>query len=328
MKFLFAGLGSIGQRHLKNLYSMGYRDFLAHRTKEAEDSFEKEFGVKRVKSFEQGLVEKPDAVFVTNPTSLHVSYALRAVMAGSHVFIEKPLSNNMDGVDELIQNTEKMQRIVFVGYHLRFHPVLRSIKAVLEKGVIGKPIAAHISVGQNLSDWHPDEDYKKSYASQKKLGGGVILTLSHELDYASWLFGRPLSVYCLGGHKSNLMMNVEDVAKMLVEFESGCIADIHLDYLQRPARREFQVIGEKGKIEWDYFSDHAKIILHTGSVQELTLPVDFNKNMMYLDEVKNFINVIKGKEKQRSTLEDAVNVLKFSMAALESMEKKAPIFIT
>lgn len=329
MKFLFVGLGSIGQRHLRNLHALGHRDFLAYRTAKEIHAIETEYGIRRVSSYEGGLAAKPDAVFITNPTSFHVSYALRALRKGCHVFVEKPLSSAIDGVSELAVAAKDQNRILYVGYHLRFHPVLQAIKTLLDGGVLGKLIAAHIEVGEYLPDWHPGEDYRQGYAARKDLGGGVILTLSHELDYALWLFGPAHSVYCLGGSRSDLLLDVEDVAKMLIEFDSGCIADIHVDYLQRPPRRTFQLIAEKGKVEWDYFSDRAYIFWYDRAKEtgELRLPAGFEKNVMYRDEVSHFIRVIKGEEQPRVPMADAVDTLRAALAAKESLASKQPVFL-
>jgi predicted dehydrogenase len=323
MKFFFAGLGSIGQRHLRNLYALGHRDFIAYRTKKDKDAFETEFSVLRTGSFEQGLLQKPDAVFITNPTSLHLPMATLAVKAGLNVFIEKPISHTMDGVEEFAQIAQKTGSVVSIGYNLRFHPLLMSIKSVIEEGAIGRIISAHVSVGQYLPDWHPQEDYRISYAGKQELGGGVLLTLSHELDYSLWLFGNIVSVYCLGGHKSALDIDVEDVAKILVEFDSGCIADIHLDYLQKPARRSLVIIGEKGKIEWDYFADFAEVHFYSGHRRVFHLPLGFDANMMYRDEVAHFIRAIKHQEQPRLTLHDAMLCMEFVMLAKKSMNSNS-----
>lgn len=326
MKFLFNGLGSIGQRHLRNLHALGHREFFVYRTGNVATPIETEYRVKRLESFEAGLALHPDAVFITNPTVFHLAHTKQALAAGCHVFIEKPVSHTLEGVDELEHLAQKKGRVVFVGYQLRFHPILRAIKEQVDQGAIGKPLAAHISVGQYLPDWHPDEDYRTGYAARKELGGGAILTLSHEIDYALWLLGPARSVYALGGHLSMLSLDVEDVAKMLIEFKSGCIADIHIDYLQRPPGRTFHLIGEKGKIEWDYFSDRARVYTYTNDKPaELLLPAGFEKNVMYREEVAQFIRAVEGREPPYSSLADGIATLVLARAALTSLERKALI---
>lgn len=324
-KFLFVGLGSIGRRHAQNLYTLGYRDFFAYRTTAAVDEFEKAIGITRVSSYEAGLALAPDAVFVTNPTAFHVRDAIAAVSAGCHVFVEKPLGASLEGVRELQNLAREKQRAVYVGYHLRFHPVLLAIREVLVRGEFGAPLAAHLEVAEHLADWHPGEDHRQSYAARRDLGGGVILTLSHELDYAHWLFGEVHSVSCLGGTRSDLVRDVEDTATMLCEFSSGLAATIHLDYLQRPPARSLKVVCEKGKIEWDYFSPGAKVFssLSPGArPRELLQPPGFEKNQMYVDEVAHFVRVIAGAEQPRVSLPSAIYSLQLALAALQSLGER------
>lgn len=328
MKFFFLGLGSIGARHVRNLYSLGERDFFAYRTGRAIAPVETECGVRRVPTLEAGLAENPDAVFVTSPTSLHVPGATEALRAGCHVFIEKPLGHSMAGVAELERLAAGSGRVVFVGYQMRFHPILTAIHKILSAGELGRPIAAHLEVGQHLAEWHPGEDPRTSFASRRDLGGGVILTLSHELDYSLWLFGPVTRVWCLGGKTSDLVLDVEDTATMLVEFASGLAATIHLDYLQRPASRSFKVLGEGGKIEWDYFASQATVYAsHPHTHRAISLPPGFERNTMYLDEVRHFLAVIRGEEENRIALPSAIATLELSLAALASLEANSPVAV-
>ncbi len=329
MKFLFVGLGSIGERHLRNLYALGERDFLAFRTRREVSPVELQCNVQRVGSFEEGLAAGPDAVFVTNPTVFHVPFALEAVKSGCHVFVEKPLSSSLNGVAELAGEAARRARVVYTGYHLRFHPILRAIRTLLAEGTLGTPLSAHLAVGQYLPDWHPGEYYRAGYAARRELGGGVILTLSHEIDYALWLFGRARSVFCLGGKKSTLELDVEDVADALVQFESGCVVHIHLDCLARPPRRGLRVLCERGMIEWDYFSDRAEVWRLELAEEPETIMLDrgFDKNTMYLDEAAHFLRTIRGEEEPVVPLTDGIAALKLALAAHTSMESGENVIV-
>ena len=322
MKFLFLGLGSIGRRHLMNLHGMGHRDFYAYRQNSELEPFETEFGVKRVSSYEAGLTERPDVVFVTNPTIFHVRDATKAIAAGAHVFVEKPLGASLDGIPELTELAEKQRRTVFVGYHMRFHPVLSEIRSRILMGAIGEAVSAHIAVGQHLADWHPGEDFRKSYAAREDLGGGAILTLSHELDYAGWLFGRVHSVFAVGGTSNVLGISAEESADVTLGFESGASATVHLDYLARPPVRSCSILGSAGRIEWNYFSDHATLfrVGSPDSPEKIFTPTGFERNTMYQDELSHFLKVIEGKEESRIPFESAVSTLSIALAARKSQK--------
>lgn len=322
MKFLFLGLGSIGRRHLANLHAMGYRDFYAYRQNPEAEPFETEIGVKRVSSYEAGLAERPDVVFVTNPTTFHVRDATKAVEAGVHAFVEKPLGASLKGVRELAELAHAKRCTVFVGYQLRFHPILCEIRSRLLDGIIGDVMSAKIIVGQHLADWHPGEDFHKSYAAREDLGGGVILTLSHELDYAMWLFGRARSVFATGRESKVLGISAEELADITLEFVAGARVMVHLDYLSRPPVRSCSILGRDGRIEWNYFSDRAFLFRAESSSQseEILIPPGFERNTMYQDELSHFLKVIEGKQGSRVPLESAISTLSVALAARTSQK--------
>lgn len=192
MKVLFAGLGSIGQRHVRNLRTLMGEDveILAYRANGDSPVLNADMTVKpgavlestyHIRSFanlDDALEQKPDAMFVTNPNSLHLPVALAAAKVGCHLFIEKPLADSLEGVEELIDVVERNKRVAFVAYQYRFHPGLRWIKSLLEERRIGRLVAAHIVNGEYLPDWHPYEDYRQSHAARRALGGGASTSRS------------------------------------------------------------------------------------------------------------------------------------------------------
>ena len=118
--------------------------------------------------------------------------ALRwAVEHGVHAYVEKPLAVTVEGLAELLDGEAEVT--IAVGYNLRFHPALEAIRAAVYEGRIGRLLAVRAEVGQYLPDWHPEEDYRVSYAARRDLGGGALLTLSHELDYVRWIAGEVVS---------------------------------------------------------------------------------------------------------------------------------------
>ena len=131
MKFLIAGLGSIGRQHLRNLVSLGERDIILYRTHKStlpDDELE-DFPV--VTDLESGLSQEPDAVIVANPTSMHLDTALPAARAGCHLLLEKPVSHSMDGIEEFSTAVEISKVGVLIGYQYRFHPGLLKVKDLL-----------------------------------------------------------------------------------------------------------------------------------------------------------------------------------------------------
>ena len=336
MKVLVVGLGGIGQRHVRNLRTLlgdsvqihavrarGLGHVLTDTLKiEAGADLESRYGIIREPDLETALARKPHAVFVTNPSSLHISVALAAAEAGCHLFIEKPLSHNSDDVGRLIKIVERQRLVALVGYQLRFHPCWLKAKELLDAQSIGSLLAAHFQVGEYLPGWHTYEDYRDGYASRGDLGGGVILSQIHELDLAYWLFGMPRRAYALGGHWSSLEIDVEDTASILLQcthHERPLPVHIHQDYLQRPPARRAEIIGEKGKIMVDLTIPEIRMCNADGHTEVHAIP-DFRRNDLFLDELRHFLACLDGSEKPVVNLRDGVSSLEIALAAKRSIE--------
>ena len=281
------------------------------------------YNVRSFTDLDDALAEKPNAVFVTNPNAFHLPVALAAARAGCHLFIEKPLSHSLDGVDELIDIVENKKLVAFVAYQFRFHPGLRWIKSLLEERRLGQLAAAHIVNGEYLPDWHPYEDYGGTHAARSELGGGSLRIQTHEFDYALWLFGMPSKVYAVGGHLSRLEVDVEDSVSVLMTCrDSGRSVPVHLhlDYLQRPPQRICEVIGDLGKVRYDYYANQVEFQdLSTLSLQSFRFE-HFDRNEMFLDELRHFLGCLDKGEQPMVDVREAVRSLKIGLAAATSIE--------
>lgn len=274
MKFIIAGLGSIGKRHQGILNDLGHEVIPCHRDDDLAQLIK---------------TQKPSGVFICNPTSLHLAATKIALKFKLPVFVEKPLSDNLNDVDQL-------QGQILVAYCLHWQPGLRQIKQQLVNHAIGKVLKVKIFCSTYLPEWHPGTDYHQSYSAKRSLGGGVLLDLSHEIDYAVWFFGRAKAVSARLKSVPELKIETEAVADLKVEFVSGVIAEIHLDYITNPPRRGCLIQGETGSLSWEYPGP--------GS--------------MYIDEVKHFIDIIEHNTKSIIPLADAKHVLKIIAAAKKS----------
>ena len=322
MKFLFCGLGSIGKRHVENIKNIiDCEVFALKRKNYKEDDFVKKYKIEIFFDLDKALQSMPDAVFITNPTNFHIPHALKAAKHNCHLFIEKPLSNNMDGVEKLIHLAKKNNLIGMIGCNLRFHPSLRLIKKMLEENWIGKVISIRAQAGQYLPDWHPGQDYRIGYSANKNFGGGVVLDLIHELDYLYWFFGEVKEVFAFIDKSSNLEINSEDTAEILLRFRNNIIGEVHLDYVQRTPSRSCQIIAEEGTIIWDYYKGEVKVYRITNnSWKTFNLKKEFNLNQMYVDEIRHFINCLKGKKLPFPNISAGADVLKIALAAKKSSE--------
>lgn len=320
MKILIAGLGSIGQRHLSNLWSLGMRDLLVYRARGLDVPQLEQWKIPVYRDLEEALGAKPDAVFVTNPTSLHLSVALPAARRGCHLFIEKPLSHDLQGVEELKRLVRVNRLVALVGCQLRFHPGLQRVRQLLSDGVIGKVIAARLHVGEYLPGWHPWEDYRQGYSARRDLGGGAILTLIHELDYAYWLFGEVAQVFACAGKWSDLELDdVEDTAEILLEFTNGVRASVHLNYIQQPPTRLLMVVGDRGTMTWNYHEPCLRYYSTASSTwQDIPVPQSLDRNDLFLEETRHFLRCIREGGEPLIPLKEAQRVLEIALATKQS----------
>jgi len=323
---LVSGFGSIGRRHLTNLIALRKSDTFVHSTGLGVIPKEGLGDVRVLKNLDEALACRPDAIVVANPTSLHLDVALRAVQAGCHLFVEKPISNKIEGVDVLAKELDARKLACVVGFQYRFHPTLQKVKGWIDQGVIGRVVSAQAHWGEYLPDWHSWEDYRVSYSARNDLGGGVILTLCHPFDYLCWILGEVESVFAVGGHVSKLDLDVEDTVQVTLRFKSGVVGGVHLDYVQRPPRHTLSLVGQDGTIEWDGHSGIARVYDASHRTwDEAAPPPGFERNTMFLEEMTHFLNCIQGKEQPICTLEDGERALKIALAAKRSIVDGLPV---
>lgn len=291
-RVLVIGCGSIGQRHTGNLRALGVQEILVHDPEAARmETLQKQFGVSVCESLRSAYARQPQAALVCAPSSLHLGMVRDALRQGCDVFVEKPLAHTLDGVDEVLALARELDRLIMVGYNMRFNPLGLQIKAWLDAGLIGQAISARIHVGSYLPWRHPQEDYRRGYGAREELGGGVLLDAIHELDYALWFFGMPESVYCLSGKLSQLDITTEDIAELLWWYPHRTVVSIHLDYLQRPHQRWCEVIGTQGYLSMDFVQGRGRLIEGESRKETLFAP-GTTPNDSYLDEMAHFLKCV------------------------------------
>lgn len=338
-RFLIVGLGAIGQRHLRNLRALlgAEAEISAFRTRgltrvlsdrldiEAEDGLHQRFDVHVLTDLDQALATQPTAVFVCNPTSLHLPIALKAAAAGCNLFIEKPLAHTYEGVDALLACVEQENLVAAVGYQLRFHPCLLLVRELLRQDAVGRVVAVRAEIGEYLPNWHTYEDYRLTYGARRELGGGALLSQIHEMDYLYWLFGLPMRVYCVGGHVSALEIDVEDIASTLMEFRGdGHTFPVHLqqDYVQFPPSRSCQIIGERGRIEMDLLAGTVRVFDEGGAPARIHDYSEVDRNQLFVDELSHFLACLRREQTPAVSVRDGAASLRMALAAKQSLETR------
>ncbi|MDD5593361.1 MAG: Gfo/Idh/MocA family oxidoreductase [Candidatus Margulisbacteria bacterium] len=320
MKILVVGCGSIGSRHLENLRSLGGFELIAVDVdKKRLADVKAKFSLKSYDDYAAALeLERPAAVIVCVPNHLHLKYAIAAARAGCHLFVEKPLSHNLDSLAELTDIIENKKLKFFMGSNWKFFPDFIKMKELLDQGVIGRVLSFTVIAGQYLPDWHPLEDYRQGYSANSRLGGGVLLD-SHEIDYLQWFLSPIKKVACLTGKYSDLEIDTEDIAALIVELESGAVGTIHLDYIQQPYRRSYYLYGDQGCLEWDFLKKEINIYSKaTKKWRKIGGDPAYELNQMYLAEMRHFLDILTGKAEPLTDIRQARQTLKVIEAAKRS----------
>ena len=325
MKLLVIGFGSIARRHVANarMVEPGCRVAVLRRAESgtADGADETFFSVDRAMAW------KPDAVIVANPAPFHLPSARPFAEQGLPLLVEKPISDSPDGVAEFISACAARRTPLLVGYTLRFSAALRALKESLDRGDIGRPLSWVAEVGQYLPDWRPGSDFRKSVSARRELGGGVLLELSHELDYARWLMGEVASVSAVTAQLGGFGLEVEDTAEITMEFAGGAVGHAHLDMIRRCPARTCRVAGTMGVLEWDALAGTVRRFdAKAGQWAALAVPPQ-ERNGMYEEELKHFLDCVRGKASPSVTGEDGLAVLRIVKAARESaaMGKKVKL---
>ena len=328
MNIFIVGFGSIGQRHLhifRSLLPRAKITVVRQHSKVSSETPLPEGADCITNNFDSIIEEKPDAVIISGPASTRLKSLQPIVEAGLNVFVEKPIALDTKGLTELLCISNANKSIVYVGYVLRHLPVLIKLKEILNQNYLGSIFNIHVHVGQHISDWRPGRDFKESVSASAELGGGAIFELSHELHYIRWLFGTPKTVYCRSAQMGDMGINVEDTTNMILEYDSGLSASVHLDFLQRPASRYCSIFGEKGILEADLIAGTLKF-KDGWSTASVPLEIENlpDRNSLYTRQATNFLASINGLETPLVNGQDGLAVLNIILAAKSSAESNIP----
>lgn len=305
---LVIGAGSIGERYIRNLWALGYKNIVVLRTRNLPFRDIGSTTVRVVTSWNEIEKYKPVAAFVCNPTALHLSTAMECVARGIHVLVEKPLSHTIDGLDNLAQLALEKKILIHVGYMMRHHPLLKRVYTMVSSRVYGKLIQLQSYWGEYLPDWHPWEDYRTSYAAKRELGGGVALTLSHDLDLAQWIAGGKLiDSKSLFNFNSSLEVDVESGADLLMRFDTGIIANVHLNFFQRSKERWYKYLFDKAVVSIDLFRN--EMIIRDGQGERTERLDNFDRNDLFLEQIQYFFNSLNQPEKSSVSIAESKQII-------------------
>ena len=314
MRVLLVSFGSIARRHLANLRRLEPdADVLIVRR-----TIDPGLHERQVSSFDEALAWRPEAALICSPATEHLRFATSLIEQHVPLFVEKPLAAGLDGGAALVARASALGVPFMVGYCLRFSMPLRTARESLQAGDIGRLLHLRAEVGQYLPDWRPASDYRSGVTAQSALGGGALLELSHEIDYARWFGGEVATVSGQLSRIGGLDIDVEDTADLSLRFREGATGIIHLDLLARPAYRHCRVIATDGTIEVDLIEGRVRAFRADVGVWRDLLDPPVDRDAMYRDELKEFLGCVRRGTSLSITGEDGLRVLEIVEAARRS----------
>ncbi len=322
-RLLIVGLGSIGVRHLRVIRALvpGVQVIaLRHRT----DAGARHAGVDHsVTSVSEALKFSPQAAVIANPASLHLDVAAPLAHAGLHLLVEKPLSISTDGVSGLIETCRIRGLTLMTAYNLRFSPSLQRFRDLIQGKRVGSVLSVRAEVGQFLPSWRPEADYRKAVSAQASLGGGVLLELSHEIDYLRWLFGEIEWVSAIQRKQSGLEIDVEDTAHLILGFaaESGVtpvMAALNMDCIRHDTTRMCTVIGERGSLRWNAATGSVEVFDQGGTAWEILFRHEGQRDDTYVAEWRHFLSCVSDGASPVVSGQDGLSVIRVIEAARQS----------
>jgi len=332
MNALFLGLGSIGQRHLRNLYKIDkkinfyairkkfFTPLLTNKNQAIKGDIKEKYNIKYFSSLESLKKNNIniDIAFICTPSNFHVDESIWLVKNNINIFVEKPLGNslkNLFKLKNLLKEKKKLKHMM--GYQLKFNPIILKLKNLLDKNVIGDIWHVNIHHGENINDFHPYEGYEHSYAARKDQGGGVILCQIHEIDYLLYIF-KNYGIKIQNSYSNKITdykINVEDTFNttlILNKKKMKTICNIHLNFYERPKKRSIEVLGKLGKINCDLHSGDV-IVYKKNSIK--IFKFKFDRNKIFIKQMKYFLDAVKKNKKIDKSYDvfNGINSLKLAL---------------
>lgn len=309
LKLCFVGIGSIASRHIKNLkiicrqreIELSIDAFRHSKTNTVDERFNHSYYCI------ENIPDDYDAIFITNPTEMHLESLKVFHNKGKHFFIEKPVVSYTQ-IEAARQFKRRKESIYYIACPLRYNAVIQYIKNNIH---VEDVISVRSISSSYLPDWRPGQDYKKTYSAHRQLGGGVSIDLIHEWDYLTYLFGKPKQVFCLIGKKSPLEIDSDDYAIYIAELDN-MIEELHLDYFGQSSIREIQLFMKNDTVVGDIVNNRITF-LKTGNV------IDFHeeRNDFQRRELNYFLDMLLGVVPAVDGYSSGIDVLELTQGKLK-----------
>lgn len=325
-KIFIVGFGSISRKYIRfiklyypevQIYILSSERNKIYKEANLVDGFYSNF------SYSKNL--NPDGVIIASPATKHLSDSLNFIDLGIPILIEKPLSNNLKNVSNFQKIVKEKKSKVLVGYLIRHSEIANLFKNNLSSNKLGSFLFSKINCSSYLPDWRPSQDYRRTVSSSSLYGGGVLLELSHEIDYANWFFGPFLKVQAVLKNTGTLDIDVEDIADLVLTNNKGINVQMHLDFCSRFKERNCTVYGSESTMKWDYLNNKLEII--DPNSNSLFFKQANNLDQMFKNQLDYFLNSVFNGNDFENNLDESIQTLKIIESAKLSNQLKKEIEI-
>jgi len=329
MKILFIGMGSIGQRHLQNIQSLYgkevkcfavrstlHNNYIKDGIATVVENLANHYQIGVFSSLDEALVGQTyDAVFITNPSSLHSNTILKCLSYQISIFVEKPLCINSKEAREIKNKLIYTDSILYVGYQTHFDPIFKKVNDLIVSKELGSVVSARFEWCTFLPDHHKYEDYRTGYAARNDLGGGVILGLSHEVDVIVNFFGMPDIIKAVESSNKKIDISADDtimaLCKYSIDDKNLFSLSLVLSYSQVVETRGFRIQFENGFIDCDWNNGKVNIVDRRKVDSHKTFESNMSRNEIFIEQTKFFIEAVRCKDTSIINIENSINILKF-----------------
>jgi len=325
LRFLIVGLGSMGKRRIRNLHACGERDIVGFDIRpDRNEEAKSKYRIKTIADFKDISPGDFDVVIISTSPEAHGEYICFALKHDKHFFVEHPVSD--DGYEDIFKSMD-MGIVKAPSCTMRFYAPIMTMKKILDEGRIGKILAFQYHMGQYLPDWHPWENYQDVYFSKKETGACREM-LPFELIWLNWLMDSAVAEISGSAEKvSDLDMEADDMFMANAKYENGIRGSIIIDVISRKPFRTLRVLGSKGVLEWERFNSEIRVYdAESKKTEMISVPKGnpesgyVNEEEMYNEEIKTFVDAVKGKAEYPHTFKENHQLLE-TLCALEKSSR-------
>ena len=322
IEILVIGYGNIAKKHIRLInkflpsarFFVKAKNYLLHKN---------ENHVKLIRKLDKYIIKRIKYILICSPSNSHLNYLSKLIKKNKIIFVEKPLSNKLINVMNFNKKRNINKKKILIGYVFRHNKVAKKIKKILTKKQLGKIYQVEIKYSSYLPDWRKNKDYTKTVSASKKYGGGVLLELSHEIDYMIWFFGFPKKISAKIYKNRALKIDVESGVDLTAYYDNRLKINLHLDFHSKNVNQRYcKIFGEKKNIIWDLNKNMARI--QNKKINKSSI-VASNKNM-FEDQMKFFLHS-SNKFKTQTYFQDSIKVLKVIEASKLSSKRNISVYV-